>query len=269
LNGSDLAPPLVFSALRTRRFGRAYEFLPSCGSTNDEVARLAAHGADEGFLLASDAQTRGRGRRGRLWHSSVGENLCFSLLLRPAIAPTSASPLTLLAGAALGRALVSLGFSPQLKWPNDVMLDTGHGLRKVAGILTEMASEGSRIRHIVLGVGVNVNGQRFPDHLAPLATSLRLARDAPIAMSRGALLAAFINAFEPIYDDFITRGPAAGLAEWRRLALLGQPCWVERESARVDGVAEDVDASGALLIRSSDGKLICVYSGQVNWPGSR
>jgi BirA family biotin operon repressor/biotin-[acetyl-CoA-carboxylase] ligase len=266
LNGSDLAPPLVLSALGTRRFGRGYEFLSSCSSTNDEVARLAANGAEEGFLLASDAQTCGRGRRGHLWHSPPGENLYCSLLLRPTITATAASPLTLLAGAALGQALASLGFSPRLKWPNDVLLDTGDGLRKVAGILTEMASEGSRIRHIVLGLGVNVNGQEFPEDLAMLATSLRLLRGT--ALHRSAVLAAFLNAFEPIYDDFVARGPAAGLLEWRRLALLGQPCWVERESARVEGVAEDVDTSGALVVRSPDGTRISVYSGQVNWPRS-
>ena len=214
--------------------------------------------------MAAESQTGGRGRRGRVWHSPTGENLSFSLLLRPAIAASAASPLTLLAGAALGQTLASLGFSPQLKWPNDVLLDAGDGLRKVAGILTEMASEGGRIRHIVLGVGVNVNNQTFPTDLAALATSLRLVRGT--FLDRGVVLAAFINAFEPIYEDFVARGPAAGLAEWRRFALLGQPCWVERESTRVEGVAEDVDDSGALLIRSADGERFSVHSGQVNWP---
>jgi BirA family biotin operon repressor/biotin-[acetyl-CoA-carboxylase] ligase len=266
LNGSDLAPPRVFSALRTRGLGRRYEFLSTCGSTNDEVARRSVEGAEEGLLLAADAQTGGRGRRGHAWHSPAGENLYFSLLLRPAFAAPAASPLTLLAGAALGEALFSLGFSPRLKWPNDVLVDGGDGLRKVAGILTELASEGGRIRHIVLGVGVNVNSLAFPEDFAALATSLRLVRGAD--MDRGAVLAAFINAFESIYDDFVTHGPAEGLAEWRRFALLGQPCWIERESVRVEGVAEDVDASGALLIRTSDGKIISVHSGQVNWPRS-
>ncbi len=261
---ADLAPPLILSALTTRRLGRRYELLSSCKSTNDEVALRAAHGAEEGLLVVTEAQTGGRGRRGRAWHSPTGENLSFSLLLRPAIAASAASPLTLLAGAALGRALFSLGFSPRLKWPNDVLLDAGDGLRKVAGILTELASEGGRIRHIVVGVGVNVNGQEFPAHLAALATSLRLVRGA--ALDRGSALAAFINAFEPIYEDFVAHGPAAGLAEWRRFALLGQPCSVERESTRVEGVAEDVDGSGALLIRLAEGERISVHSGQVNWP---
>ena len=264
MNGSDLAPPLILPALTTRQLGRPYELLSSCISTNDEVARRAADGAEEGLLAAAEAQTGGRGRRGRAWHSPTGENLSFSLLLRPAIAASAASPLTLLAGAALGQALSSLGFSPRLKWPNDVFLDAGDGLGKVAGILTEMASEGARIRHIVLGVGVNVNSQAFPADLAALATSLRLVRGA--ALDRGVVLAAFINAFEPIYEDFVAHGPAEGLAEWRRLALLGRPCWFERESTQVEGVAEDVDGSGALLVRSADGERISVHSGQVNWP---
>jgi len=125
-------------------------------------------------LIIADDQTKGRGRRGRSWHSRPGENLTFSLLLRPALPARDVAPLTLLAGAALAATLSQFRFMPKLKWPNDVLLDVTGGPRKVAGILTEMSSEGDRVRHIVVGIGINVNAAAFPDDLAR-ATSLRLA----------------------------------------------------------------------------------------------
>ena len=263
LPASDLLPAVVLPRLAVNRLGRPYELVPSCGSTNDEVAARALASAEEGLLVAAEEQTGGRGRRGRDWHSPAGENLYCSLLLRPALPARLAAPLTLLAGAALAQALARLGFSPRLKWPNDVLLDTPDGLRKVAGILTEMASEGDRVRHIIVGVGVNVNTQDFPGPLAPIATSLRLVRG--VAVDRGALLAGFLNAFAPVYDGFLAAGPGPGLAEWSRHAVLGQPCWGSRGTGRIEGTAVGVDGSGALLLRTDHGDTVTVHAGEGNW----
>jgi BirA family biotin operon repressor/biotin-[acetyl-CoA-carboxylase] ligase len=245
--------------------------LPSCTSTNDELAARALAGAEEGTTVVADEQTTGRGRRGRVWHSPPGENLTFSMLLRPALPARQATPVTLLAGAALATSLATLGFSPRLKWPNDVLLDTPDGLRKVAGILTEMASEAERIRHIVLGVGINVNSRVFPGEIAALATSLCLARGD--SLDRGEVLAAFVRAFEPIYDHFVAHGPASALATWNRHAMLGLPCSIKRGSGMrgsgmIEGVAEGVDRAGALLIRTATGDVISVHAGEVNWLSS-
>lgn len=259
----DLTPAAVLPALRTRRLGRPYELLPACGSTNDEVARRAADGAAEGLLVAAEKQTHGRGRRGRLWHSPAGENLTFSLLLRPTLPAPRAAPLALLAGAALAEALAALAFSPRLKWPNDILVDTAQGLRKVAGILAEMAGAGERTHHVVLGVGCNANTVAFPEPLAPIATSLRLVSGREV--HRGALLAAFLNAFEPIYDGFLAAGPEAGLARWRRHALLGQPCRINREPAPLEGIATGLDEAGALLLRTASGETVRAHAGEVIW----
>jgi len=263
LTASDLAPSAVLPVLATRRLGRAYESLPACASTNDEVAVRAAAGAAEGLLVTAELQTGGRGRRGRSWHSPCGENLYASLLLRPALPARLAGPLTLLAGAAMAEALSALGFSPRLKWPNDVLLDTPAGLRKVAGILAEMASDGDRVRHVVLGVGVNVNGQEFPGPLARLATSLRLVRGSKL--DRGTVLAAFLATFEPIYDGFLTGGPGLGLAAWHTHAMLGNRCWVGHEGGRIEGTALGADDSGALLVDTGAGGTVAVHAGEVNW----
>ena len=266
MTASDLAPSAVLSRLATRRLGRAYESLPACASTNDEVAVRAAAGAAEGLVVTAELQTGGRGRRGRSWHSPCGENLYASLLLRPALPVRLAAPLTLLAGAAMAEALSAIGFSPRLKWPNDVLLDTPAGLRKVAGILAEMASDGDRVRHVVLGVGVNVNGQEFPGQLAQVATSLRLMRGSDL--DRGTVLAAFLDAFEPIYDEFLAAGPGPGLAAWHAHAMLGNRCWIGHEGGRIEGTALGADDSGALLVDTGTGGTVAVHAGEVNWlPG--
>jgi len=237
--------------------------LPSCASTNDETVTRALAGAEEGLLVVAGEQTAGRGRRGRVWHSPAGENLTFSLLLRPALPARQATPVTLLAGAALATALAGLGFVPRLKWPNDVLLDTANGPRKVAGILTEMASEAGNVRHVVLGVGINVNAETFPGELAARATSLRIARG--LRLERVEVLAAFVRAFEPIYDHFVVHGPAAALATWNQHAVLGQPCTIEQGGSRIEGIAQGVDRSGALLIRSASGDVISLHAGEVTW----
>jgi BirA family biotin operon repressor/biotin-[acetyl-CoA-carboxylase] ligase len=167
------------------------------------------------------------------------------------------------AGVALGKALCALGYNAHLKWPNDVLLETGEGMRKVAGILAEMASEGQQVRSIVLGLGINVTSTNFPPDLRSRATSLRLASGC--TLDRGDLLAAFLNAFEPLFDGLVAHGPADGLSQWRRFACLGQSCWVERGSLRIKGIAEDVDASGALVLRIASGEQISIHAGEVNW----
>jgi BirA family transcriptional regulator, biotin operon repressor / biotin---[acetyl-CoA-carboxylase] ligase len=261
--GGDLAPARVAATLTTRWLARQYTFLPACDSTNDEVVRRAMAGADEGLLVATNAQSKGRGRRGRQWHSPAGENLYFSLLLRPRLAPHRVAPMTLLVGAALAQALRALGFAPRLKWPNDVLLEGSEGLRKVAGILTEMATEGARVRHVVIGIGINVNTRCFPAELAAQAVSLAMVRGE--SLDRLRVLAKLAEALEPSYEELVAAGPATALAQWRRFAILGQPCWFLSGDRRVDGIADAVDEGGALLVRTADGTSVPVHAGEINW----
>lgn len=257
----DLTPERVLGSLHTARLGRSYQFLASCASTNDEIRARAAQGAAEGLVVAADTQTGGRGRLGRSWHSPPGQNLYFSLLLRPALAARAAAPITLLAGAALARSLAGLGAQPRLKWPNDLLLPDGTHVRKAAGILTEMATEGDRVRHIVLGVGLNVKQAVFPPELCERATSL--ARSMGTAGDRGLHLSRFLEEFEAIYDAFTAGGPARGLEMWREFAALPQHCRVRHEEQHIEGDAMDVDEAGALLVRSRDGRIHRVISGEL------
>jgi BirA family biotin operon repressor/biotin-[acetyl-CoA-carboxylase] ligase len=254
----DLARP-VFA---TRRLGRRYHLLATCRSTNDEATALARTLAadDETLLVVADTQTGGRGRQGRSWHSPPGENLYLSLVLRPQLPAWMVPPLTLLVGAVGAEVLEGLGISARLKWPNDILVPEGGELRKVAGILTEMATEGERVRQVVVGVGINVNGASFPPEL-PHATSLRLT--AGRSFDRGAVLAAFVDALEPAYDRFRADGPAEAIARWRPRAALPRRCHFEREGAVIEGEAIDVDGDGALLVRDGAGRVHRVASGAV------
>jgi BirA family biotin operon repressor/biotin-[acetyl-CoA-carboxylase] ligase len=236
--------------------------LQACASTSDEVAARARAGADEGLLIVAETQSGGRGRLGRAWHSPPGENLYLSLLLRPAMPPWMVPPLTLLVGGVAAEVLSAAGAAPRLKWPNDVLLPVAGGLRKVAGILTEMASERDRVRHVVVGLGLNVNGTAFPAELAERATSLLLATGRPF--DRGTLLAALLDGLEPAYDQFVAEGPTRALSRWRQHADLGRRCRVERDGAVIEGVAEDVDAEGTLLVRDDGGHLHRVLSGEIS-----
>lgn len=261
---SDLAPGAVLQRLHTRRLGRPYRLVATCSSTNDVVRGRAAAGEAEGLLVVADRQAAGRGRLGRSWHSPPGQNLYLSLLLRPTLPARHAAPLTLLAGAALARTVAEAGGTPRLRWPNDLLVPTAGGSRKAAGILTEMATDGEVVRHIVLGVGLNVNGLEFPPELAERATSLRLAFGR--AFERVQLLVDFLAAFEPIYDDFLAGGPALGLVQWRRYADLGRVCRIDQEGARVEGIATDIDDSGALLVRDEAGRVHRLTSGEMSEP---
>jgi BirA family biotin operon repressor/biotin-[acetyl-CoA-carboxylase] ligase len=249
------------AALGTRWLGRGYEWHAACESTNDLAAARARAGAAEGLVIATEQQSAGRGRLGRSWHSPAGENLYVSMLLRPTRPAPEIPPLTLLAGAAVARALARLGVAPRLKWPNDVQLVVDGAPRKVAGILTEMATEGARVGHVVVGLGLNVNAASFPAELAGRATSLRLA--AGRAFDRAAVLAAVLESFEALYDDYRARGPSTAAEAWQPLAALGARCRVSASGAPLEGVMLGIDADGALRLRDDAGHIHRVLSGEV------
>jgi len=202
---------------------------------------------------------------GRVWHSPAGENLYVSVLLRPAIATAGIPPLTLLAGGALAETLRRFEVEVRLKWPNDLLVRprgaTDRPFRKVAGILTEAATEGERLSHVVVGIGLNVNTADFPADLADKATSLRLATGK--LTSRAGLLAGLLADLERAYLDFRARGTPAAIALWERHAHLGQLCRARGTQGEVTGHTAGVGPGGELLLRDAMGNLHRIFSGEV------
>jgi BirA family transcriptional regulator, biotin operon repressor / biotin---[acetyl-CoA-carboxylase] ligase len=250
----ELAEALAHAADRLRAVGRDVRWYAQLTSTNDLAARLAECGSPEGVVVVADAQTAGRGRHGRSWCSPAGAGLYISVILRPP--PRATSLLTITAGVALVEGIgAATGLLAALKWPNDVYLER----RKVAGILAEAAPS-----HVVLGVGVNVSRAAYPADVSQTATSLEseLGR----AVDRGTLLVECLAAFEARYDDVRSDRRGTVVDAWRAYArpLLGRRVEWDAHDGLRRGVAEDLDDSGALLVRTHNG-TVRVISGEVRW----
>ena len=250
--------------LHTATLGRYWVFQSELASTNRVAAELAAAGAPQGLVVTAESQTQGRGRLGRTWHSPAGLNLYLSVLLRPDVAAVRVPQISLLTALAWRRALRDLcpRLSVAVKWPNDIWV----GSRKMGGILCEMDAELDRVRHVVVGVGLNVNlsAADLPADLVGRATSALIELGAPV--SRPHLLAAFLNAFEALLDDWL-QGDDLGpfIAEFESCsALAGRRLRVDLGRRTVEGVATGLALDGRLRLRTDDGSELRISSGETH-----
>ena len=222
-------------------------------STNTALLAAGRQGAAEGLVYVADEQTAGRGRLDRRWVAPPGTCLLLSLLFRPPEPFTHHAPrLTMLCGMAMADAVETVsGVTVQLKWPNDLILTGESTWRKVAGMLSEIGSSAEAQPFLVVGIGLNVNvPPELLPNLAPNATSLLAEGGQPV--ERAALLDAFLARVEA-YRAALRDG-ADVLGMWRqRLAWLGRTVQLHTPTGSVTGVAEDVDETGALWLRLSDG----------------
>lgn len=240
----------------SRIIGGSIHALDEVDSTQGELARLALAGAPEGTVVIARHQRAGRGRLGRAWWDRAGQSLLLSVLLRPAIAPSRAPQLTLVGALAVVDAVeAETGLAAGIRWPNDVMVAG----RKVCGILAEAATTAEgRLERVILGIGLNLNQDAFPPEVAARAVSLRLLTGR--AQDGARLLEALLGALDARYREFLA-GDGALHAAWRRHCLtLGQRV---RAADGPEGVAVDVDETGALLMRADDGTLCRVASGEI------
>jgi len=235
--------------------------LAATDSTNRLAVEMAENGAPHGTVVVADAQTAGRGRMGRRWESPAGKNLYVSLLLRPSVPTVEAPLLALVAGVALADAVEAVGVPVALKWPNDLYC----GGRKAAGILAEMASDPDGVRHVVIGVGLNVNMEEddFPQDLRGTATSLRIR--AGRAFRRVDILARLLDAFGTRYAEFIGAGFASLRDVWdRRDFLRGRRVLLRHQGGEGWGTADGLDTAGALRFLPDGGPAIeSVHSGEI------
>jgi BirA family biotin operon repressor/biotin-[acetyl-CoA-carboxylase] ligase len=249
--------------LNTHDLGQALHCREELPSTNDRARELADGGAAHGEVVIAESQTAGRGRRGRSWSSPPGQNLYLSVILRPSLPPQRAPELTLVASVAACDACRKAGVDAGIKWPNDLLV----GGRKVAGILTELSAESDAVHWVVLGIGVNLNSASddFPADLRAVASSLSIERGQPVP--RALFAAALLSELEQWLDLHAAEGFAPIRDAWReRSVTLGREVRVDGDGGEIAGVAEDIDASGALLVRTSEG-LERVVAGDVRLVG--
>jgi BirA family biotin operon repressor/biotin-[acetyl-CoA-carboxylase] ligase len=249
------------SLLTTGRFGRNFIFEASVGSTMDLARDAAAHGAAEGTVAAADEQTAGRGRLGRSWVNPPAVNLASTILVRPAHAVLR--DIAMIAPLAICHAIQEVAqIRADIKWPNDVLI----GSKKVAGVLIEVPvppdpnpARGDGVALVGAGINVNFDPRQY-EEIRDIATSLKVecGRD----IDREALLAAYLAHFERHYDD--ARRGESMRDRWReRLVTLGRAVHAAWPGGEADGIAEDVDESGALIVRTPDGATVIVEAGDV------
>ena len=246
---------------KTKVIGRDIRVFEQTTSTNDVVEKLARDGVKEGVVVFAESQTKGRGRLGRAWTSPARKGLWFSILLRPNLRPQETTQLTVAAATAVWRAIhAETGLSPEIKWPNDILI----GGKKVVGILTELSAEVDRVKHITLGVGVDVNltASEFPSELRKIATSLRVECGKPIV--RAELATAILRELDRDYAR-VCNGEFPALAdEWEELcSTIGKQVVVGIGERKLRGRAEALDDDGALLLRTEHGRLERVIGGDV------
>lgn len=256
-----LLPEMLAPLARGTIFAGHIHHYYKIGSTNTEALQAASAGAPEGSVFVAEEQSGGRGRGGHAWHSAKSTGIYCSVVLRPAVPPSDALVLSLAAGLAVHAAVHEI--APQvpadLKWPNDVLIEG----KKFCGILTEMNAEATRVRHLVIGIGINVNQERFPDELQAIATSLRMASGR--AWSRVELCAALLKSLDREYRDLLGK-PAGRDSVLRRFeerssSVRGREMWIE-ETPDLAGVSEGLNAQGFLQVRTAQG-LRTVLSGTV------
>jgi BirA family biotin operon repressor/biotin-[acetyl-CoA-carboxylase] ligase len=249
----------IQAGLATQFVGQNVVCLAEVGSTNDTARLLAQEQAPEGSLVVADYQTQGRGRLARRWQAPAGSSLLLSLVFRPPLAPSQVQRLVMVCSLAVADAVeAETGLAVDLKWPNDLLIDGA----KAGGILVEMASTGERVEFVIVGIGLNVNldPAELPQDLLMPATSL--SQKAGRQIVRASLLRALLQKIERRYVAMLEGTQPQD--EWAgRLVTLGRPVSVSGPGSVLEGVAEGVDADGALLVRRADGGLERVLAGDV------
>ena len=226
----------------TKYIGNEIEYHDFVESTNDIAVERAREGVEEGYVVLADEQTGGRGRRERVWESPSG-GIWTSVVLRPDFAPRDASLVTLAASVAVARGVEETGVEPTIKWPNDVLIDD----QKLCGILVEMEADAERVSHAVVGIGLNANAKpRVPDS-SPTSLAEHVGK-----VDRAVLTANLLTELEDAYES----GDGI-LDEWReRSSTLGREVRVETPNEVVEGVAESIEDTGALVVSTDEGERI-------------
>ena len=256
-----LLPDMLAPSLKGTIFGQNIHHYYKIGSTNVEAMNSASSGAPEGSVFLAEEQTAGRGRGANRWDSVPSAGIYCSVVLRPALPPSEALLLSLAAGLAVRSAVQQIDsrVTPDLKWPNDLLIEG----RKFCGILTEMNAEATRVRYVVVGIGINVNQATFPADLQATATCLRLATGTE--WSRVELCVALLKSLHREYRELL-QAPDAHKNIVRRFeqhssSVKGRQVRIE-ENGGFEGVTDGLDADGFLRVRA--GQVVrTVFSGTI------
>ena len=254
----------IKSLLHTDWVAKEVLYFDTIDSTNTKAQELAEKGYPSGTLVVADKQESGKGRRGRSWVSPSGTGIFMTLMIKPDINPNNASMLTLVAALAVAKAITSVtGEEAMIKWPNDIVVNS----KKVCGILTEMNAQFDYINHIVVGIGINVHNESFPEEISQMASSLMIEAGGK-RFHRAQIIAETMSYFEQYYDTFLkTQDLSALVREYDKLLVN------RNKSVRVldpkepfDGKAMGITPKGELIVDTWESRKL-VSSGEVSVRG--
>lgn len=254
----------IKSLMHTDWVAKEVLYFDTIDSTNTKAQELAEKGYPSGTLVVADKQESGKGRRGRSWVSPSGTGIFMTLMIKPDINPNNASMLTLIAALAVAKAITSVtGEEAMIKWPNDIVVNG----KKVCGILTEMNAQFDYINHIVVGIGINVHNESFPEEISQMASSLMIEAGGK-RFHRAQIIAETMSYFEQYYDTFLkTQDLSALVREYDKLLVN------RNKSVRVldpkepfDGKAMGITPKGELIVDTWESRKL-VSSGEVSVRG--
>lgn len=247
--------------LKTNFIGKNLYYEESVESTQKIAHRLAYEEVPEGTVIIAEEQLSGRGRMDRKWHSPKYTGIWMSLILRPNIPLTKAPQLTLLTAVAIVQAIEELtGLTPEIKWPNDILING----KKVTGILTELQAEADRINSVIIGMGLNVNQikEDFPDDLQDIATSIRIEKGENV--SRAELIRAIFHYMEKLYLLYLEEGFLPIKLLWESYAVsIGKSITARTLLQTIVGKALGITDEGVLKIEDEQGVIHHVYSADI------
>lgn len=244
--------------LTTKRLGKQIVFKESVESTQKEAHKIAEE-AVEGTLVIAEEQKAGRGRLTRVFHSPKHTGIWMSLILKPDLALYKAPQFTLIAAVAVAEAIRdTAGVTPEIKWPNDLLING----KKITGILTELQADSDRIHSIIIGIGVNVNQQSFPEELSGIATSLAIEKGETVP--RAQLVQAILKNLERYYEEYMENGFAAIKVKWESLAVsIGRHITARTANGSIRGKALGITDEGVLKLEDEHGVIHSIYSADI------
>ncbi len=249
--------------LKTEKLGHTIHFFDEVDSTQRIAARLAYEGAPEGTLVVAEEQKAGRGRLDRKWFSPKGTGIWMSLILRPAIPPQRAPQLTLLAAVAVSQAIQEVtGLVPDIKWPNDILLDG----RKCVGILTELQADPDRVHSVIIGIGINVNQtiEQFPEDIRTIATSLAIEKGGPV--KRAPLIQEILFRLERLYEQYLAHGFRPIKLLWEGYAVsIGKPVTARTLNGVIHGIARGITDDGLLILEDEQKNIHYIHSADIQF----
>lgn len=257
----------------TTQLGKHVKYYDKIDSTNTQAKRLAEEGAEHGLLVVTEQQSAGKGRRGKGWESPSGTGIWFSLILKPDIEPSKASILTLIAALSVSKGIEKeTGLCTNIKWPNDIVINK----KKVCGILTEMSSELDYIHYIIVGMGINVNMEYFPEDIAAMATSLYLEkkkesnRAEVIKIRRSLIIKSILESMEEYYSIFLkTKSLEPFMEEYnqRLVSIQKEVKLIGENQTEQVGKCLGINKWGELRVQFKDGTIKEILSGEVSVRG--